>query len=115
MLSRSRRLGGASPAAAALHPIEFWKRATCFQERFQAACDVVLGCHWALTHIAMRPFGFTLKAHLKKKCGVPRHFAALIRKSIFLRTSMCNSAFTAVYHATGKRIRDLPITPDKLI
>jgi hypothetical protein len=30
-------------------------------------------------------------------------------------TGMATALANAVYHATGKRIRDLPITPDKLI
>jgi xanthine dehydrogenase YagR molybdenum-binding subunit len=30
-------------------------------------------------------------------------------------TGIAAAIANAVYHATGKRIRDLPITPDKLI
>ncbi len=30
-------------------------------------------------------------------------------------TSVAAAIGNAVYHATGKRIRDLPITPDKLL
>ena len=30
-------------------------------------------------------------------------------------TGIAAAVANAVYHATGKRVRDLPITPDKLI
>jgi len=38
-----------------------------------------------------------------------------VKASVRLRSEVAAAVANAIYHATGKRIRDLPITPDKLL
>ncbi|WP_158516646.1 hypothetical protein [Scytonema hofmannii] len=44
-----------------------------------------------------------------------RHGASLQLPTPHFLTGVAGAIANAIYHATGKRIRDLPITPDKLL